>query len=74
MSSSRERDHIVIIKGIADIQSLVDVPMEYRRLRSGTRISALGLGSGFLRDAGDDVHTIVSKAMDAGVNFMETSM
>lgn len=48
--------------------------MEYRRLRSGTRISALGLGSGFLRDAGDDVHEIVSRAMDAGVNFMETSM
>ena len=56
------------------MQSLVGVPMEYRRLRSGKRISALGLGSGFLRDAGDDVHTIVSKAMDAGVNFMETSM
>lgn len=48
--------------------------MEYRRLHSGTRISALGLGSGFLRDAGEDAHDIVSKAMDAGVNFMETSM
>lgn len=48
--------------------------MEYRKLRNGKEISSLGLGSGFLRDAGDDVYAIVTKAMEAGVNFMETSM
>ena len=48
--------------------------VEYRKLRNGKEISALGLGSGFLRDAGDDVYGIITKALDAGVNFMETSM
>lgn len=48
--------------------------MEYRRLRSGTKVSALGLGCGYLRDSPDDVSDIICRAMDAGVNFMDTVM
>lgn len=48
--------------------------MEYRRLRSGTKVSALGLGCGYLRDCPDEVEEIICRSMDAGVNFMDTTM
>lgn len=48
--------------------------MEYRKLRSGTKVSALGLGSGYLRDAKEDAVRVMEMALDAGINFMDTSM
>ena len=48
--------------------------MEYRSLRNGTKVSVIGLGSVYFGDAGEGIRDIIPRAMDAGVNFMDTVM